>query len=204
MEPGTAGIILAGGRSSRMGGAEKSLATLGGRPLIAHAIDRLRPQVSWLALNANGDPRRFGDLGLPVLADGIPDFPGPLAGILAGMRWAAVHGCETVASVAVDTPFFPTDLVARLSAARAHPSNGPALAASGGRLHPVFGLWPVALADDLDAFLRKGETFRVGEFARRCACIAVPFDEGPADPFFNVNRLEDLAVARARMDEDAR
>lgn len=194
-----AGIILAGGRSSRMGGAEKAFLAPGGQPLVARAIERLRPQVERLAVNANGDPARFAALGVPVVADTVPGFAGPLAGILAGMRWAASRGCEAVATVAVDTPFFPADLVARLAAARGVEPHRPVVAESGGRLHPVFGLWPVSLADDLAAFLDAGETFKVAAFAQAHGAVAVSFDSAESDPFFNVNRPEDLAEAEARI-----
>lgn len=199
MTPPIAGIILAGGRSSRMGGVEKAFVDLAGRPLIARAIERLAPQVQRMAINANGDPSRFAGYGLPVVADTVPDFAGPLAGILAGMRWAAAKDCEAVATVAVDTPFFPADLVARLAAAREGDAFRPAIAESGGRLHPVFGLWPVALADDLERFLETGETFKAAVFVARHHSVATPFADTPSDPFFNVNRPEDLAAAAAML-----
>jgi molybdopterin-guanine dinucleotide biosynthesis protein A len=194
----TAGIILAGGRSTRMGGAEKAFLAIDGKPLVARAIERLRPQVERLAINANGDPARFAAFGLPVVADTVPGFAGPLAGILAGMRWAAERECQAVATVAVDTPFLPVDLAARLEAAREGETDRPVVAESGGRLHPVFGLWPVALADELAAFLDAGETFKVAAFAQRCGAITAVFPTDPSDAFFNINRPEDLAAAEAR------
>jgi len=192
-----AGVILAGGRATRMGGGDKGLRQVAGRPLLARVIERIAPQVGRLALNANGDPARFAAFGLPVIADSLPDHPGPLAGVLAGLDWAAGIGAEAVVTVAADTPFFPADLVAGLRAA-AGPS-GLALAASPDgegvlRRHPTFGLWPVALRDDLRAALegglRKIVLWTDAHGAGRAAFPATPFD-----PFFNVNSPEDLALA---------
>src|SRR5690349_23217899 len=143
--PVTAGVLLAGGLSRRMGGGDKCLRMLGGRPILEHIVERARPQVAALALNANGDPGRFAAFGLPVVADGIPDFAGPLAGVLAGLDWAAaqVPGAAWVASFAGDAPFLPCDLVARLHEAIAGDGADLACARSAGQAHPVFGLWPV-------------------------------------------------------------
>ncbi|MEM6596161.1 MAG: molybdenum cofactor guanylyltransferase MobA, partial [Pseudomonadota bacterium] len=152
-----AGVILAGGQSRRMGGGDKGLLDLGGRKLITHVIDRLEPQVAEIALNANGDAARF-DLGLPVIPDSIDGFAGPLAGVLAGLDWAAAQGHTHIVTAAADTPFFPCDLVPRLMLAA---ENGPiALAATpdpqrGLARHPTFGLWPVSLRDDLRAALQE-------------------------------------------------
>jgi molybdopterin-guanine dinucleotide biosynthesis protein A len=192
------GIVLAGGRATRMGGADKGLLPLGEGRLIDAVLARLGPQVGGVALNANGDPARFADLGLPVLPDSLPDWPGPLAGVLAGLDWAAAQGARAVVSVAADTPFFPADLVARLAAA-AGPS-GLALAASPdetGRLqrHPTFGLWPVALRGDLRAALTGGLRKIVLWTDGHGAGTAV-FPAEPFDPFFNVNTPEDLARAQ--------
>ena len=191
-----AGVILAGGRATRMGGGDKGLRQVAGRRLIDHVIDRLAPQVRAMAINANGDPARWAEFGLPVLADGLPDYPGPLAGVLAGMDWAAENGFAAVVSVAADTPFFPRDLVAGLVAS-AGPS-GLCLAASPdetGRLQrqPTFGLWPVALRHDLRAALVGGLRKVVLWTDRHGAGQAV--FAGVADPFFNVNTPEDLARA---------
>lgn len=190
-------IILAGGRATRMGGGDKGRLDLHGQSMLARILDRLAPQCDAIALNANGDPARFADLGLPVLADGLPGFPGPLAGILAGLDWAAAQGADRVLSVAGDTPFFPSDLARRLAA---H-GNGIVLAASrdgAGRVadHPVFGLWPVALRPDLTAFLHAGER-RVRRFADLHGAARVVWDTEPVDPFFNVNTPADLDRARA-------
>lgn len=190
-----AGVILAGGRSSRMGGRDKAFVELGGRPLIAHAVERLGTQCGPLAINANAGLERFAPYGLPVLADDPPDYAGPLAGVLAGLDWAVVEGCSHIVTVAVDTPFFPTDLVAQLRA-QAGP-RGLALAASGAEKiwrHPTFGLWPVALREDLRAALSEG--------LRKIVLWADGHDPGRAvfgvqdgDPFFNINTPEDLAEA---------
>lgn len=188
------GVILAGGQARRMGGGDKGLRLLGGQPLLAHVAARLAAQCGPLALNANGDPARFAGFGLPVLTDPVPDWPGPLAGVLAAMNWAAALGADHVVTVAVDTPFFPADLVARLTAA-----GDFALAASRDRagevrVHPVFGRWPVALRDDLRTALTGGQR-RPQVWATAHGAIRVVWDAPDADPFFNVNRPEDLAKA---------
>ena len=191
------GIILAGGKATRMGGGDKGLRVVAGKGLLDRVIERLGPQCEALAINANGDPARFAGFGLPVLPDSLPDHPGPLAGVLAGLDWAAGLGAEAIVTVAADTPFFPADLVARLRAA-AGPS-GLALAASrddSGKLwqHPTFGLWPVALRDDLRAALEGGLRKIVLWTDRHAAGIA-EFPSDPFDPFFNINTPEDIAEA---------
>jgi molybdenum cofactor guanylyltransferase len=190
------GVILAGGQATRMGGGDKGLRMVAGRRLLDHVLERLAPQVAGMALNANGDPARFAEFGLPVLPDSLPDFPGPLAGVLAGMDWAAAQGAEAVVSVAADTPFFPRDLVARLQAA-AGPS-GLALAATreGGKLwrHPTFGLWPVALRDDLRAAL-EGGLRKVVIWTDQHGAGTAEFDTLPFDPFFNINTPQDIETA---------
>lgn len=194
-----AGVILAGGRATRMGGGDKGLLPLAGARLIDRVIARLAAQCAPLAINANGDPARFADLGLPVLPDSLPDHPGPLAGVLAGLDWAAAEGLPAIVTVAADTPFFPADLAARLIAA-AGPS-GLALAASpdvAGEVqrHPTFGLWPVALRHDLRAALTGGLRKIVRWTDGHGAGTAV-FSSDPFDPFFNVNTPADLAAAAA-------
>ena len=189
------GVILAGGRATRMGGGDKALRTLGGETLLDRVIARLGPQCGALALNANGDPARFADLGLPVLADPLPDHPGPLAGVLAGMDWAAEAGAEAIVTVAADTPFLPADLVARLAA-----PGGLALAASPdaeGRVwtHPTVGLWPVALRHDLRRALGKGLR-KIVRWTDLHGAAEVVF-RGTPDPFLNINTPEDLARAEA-------
>ncbi|MEM6666076.1 MAG: molybdenum cofactor guanylyltransferase MobA [Pseudomonadota bacterium] len=156
---GIVGVVLAGGLARRMGGGDKPMTEIAGRPMLDHVVERLGAQVDAMVLNANGDPQRFAAWNLPVVADSIEGFAGPLAGVLAGLEWAAVHRPEAraVVSVAGDTPFFPTDLVKRFDAATNHDITAIALAASKGYAHPVFGLWPVECADDLRAFLEAGE-----------------------------------------------
>jgi molybdopterin-guanine dinucleotide biosynthesis protein A len=196
-EPPVIGVILAGGLSRRMGGGDKCLRPLGGVPILRRILSRLRPQVDRIVLNANGDPTRFAGFDLPVAADVVPDFAGPLAGILTGLRWARVHApaARHVVSVAADAPFFPLDLAARLRAGAAAAELPLACAASGGRTHPVFGLWPVDLADDLAAALTGDEIRKVDLWTARHGCATVAFDAAAIDPFFNVNRPEDLAAA---------
>ena len=193
------GVILAGGLARRMGGGDKSLLPLAGRPILAHVIDRLKPQTAGLAINANGDPARFAAYGLPVLADPMGDYPGPLAGVLAGLLFARERGHTAIVTVAADTPFFPADLVARLRAAAE--GSGLALAATpsearGVDRHPTFGLWPVALIDDLDASLRAGVRKIVAWTDRHGAGTAV-FEPAGYDPFFNVNTPQDRDEAEA-------
>jgi molybdopterin-guanine dinucleotide biosynthesis protein A len=191
-----AGVVLAGGLSRRMGGGDKCLRPLAGKPILAHIIERAQPQVAALALNANGDPARFSGFGLPVVPDGIADFAGPLAGVLAGLDWAAaaVRGATHLASFAGDAPFLPRDLVARLAAAVGAGSD-LACAASAGRAHPVFGLWPLALRDDLRHALRVEGIRKVDQWTGRFRLATVEFPASPLDPFFNANRPEDLAEA---------
>jgi molybdenum cofactor guanylyltransferase len=192
-----AGVLLAGGRSSRMGGGDKCLRLLGGQPILARAIARVRPQVGPLILNANGDPARFMAFGLPVTADPVEGFAGPLAGILAGLLWARAHDPEVawVASFPTDVPFFPADLVERLAAVRAAQDAELAYAESGGRAHPVFGLWPVALADALHRDLAEGGARKVDAWAARYRVATVDYPMAPFDPFLNINRPEDEAAA---------
>ena len=204
-ENAVAGIILAGGLARRMGGGDKTLKLIGGRPMLAMVIDRIAPQVAALAINANGDPERFAAFDLPVVADTIGGFAGPLAGILAGMYWAKTNhpDCRYLASVAGDTPFFPADLVTRLADGCGATDDTIALAASAEGVHPVFGLWPLALADDLEDFLTKGDNRKILAFTDRYVRLNVPFDhidlaDGAAlDPFFNINAPEDVTRAEA-------
>ncbi len=196
MDSAPVGVILAGGLSRRMGGGDKALLPLGQGTLVSHVAARLGPQVSALALNANGDATRFAALGLPVLADSLPDHPGPLAGILAAMDWAAGQGAHMVVTAPADTPFLPRDLVSQLE--RVAEASGAAIAASGGRTHPVCGLWPVAARADLRAALAGGMR-RLSDWTDRLGAGIAPFPDTPEDPFFNVNTPEDLARARARI-----
>jgi molybdopterin-guanine dinucleotide biosynthesis protein A len=190
------GVILAGGRGLRMGGGDKGLLPLGHGTLLDHVIDRFDPQVAGLALNADGDPARFARFGLPVIADSVPGHAGPLAGVLAGLDWAAGQGATAIVTAAADTPFLPQDLVPRLLLA-AKVSGAPiALAATASGRHGTFGLWPVALREDLRAALAGG-TRKVTDWADRHGAASAPFTETPWDPFFNVNTPEDLARAQA-------
>jgi molybdenum cofactor guanylyltransferase len=187
-----------------MGGGDKGLADLGGRPMLAHVVARLRPQTGALVLNANGDAARFAQFGLPVVADTLPDFPGPLAGVLAGMRWALLSTPDArfIVTVPADAPLIPPDLVARLAAAAASAPdhNAIAVAQSESGLHPVIALWPLVLADDLEQALRDGVR-QVRRWMERHGMVPVSFPAadlgGQAfDPFFNANTPEDLAVLR--------
>ena len=191
------GVILAGGQATRMGGGDKAMRPVAGRRLIDHVVGRLAPQCRPLALNANGDAQRWVGLGVPVLHDSIAGFVGPLAGVLAGMDWAQGLGATAIVTVAADTPFFPLDLVARLQACA--PQSGFVLAASrdaSGRLRrqPTFGLWPVALREDLRAALHRGVR-KVGLWAEQHGAGVAEFSAVPFDPFFNVNTPEDIAEA---------
>ncbi|MEQ9694191.1 molybdenum cofactor guanylyltransferase MobA [Shimia sp. SDUM112013] len=190
------GVILAGGQATRMGGGDKGMHLLAGKPILSHVIERLGPQTDGLALNANGDPDRFAHTGLPVLPDSIPDYPGPLAGVLAGLDWAAEQGAETIVTAAADTPFFPRDLVARLTRAAGLANTPIALAGTQedgrGRRHPTFGLWPVALRHDLRQSLLSGVR-KVVLWTDRHGAATAAFEDGA---FFNVNTPEDLDRAR--------
>lgn len=196
--------ILAGGQSRRMGGGDKTLLDLAGKPMLTHIVDRLSPQISRIILNANGNPERFSDFGYPVIADTVGEFAGPLAGILAALVHAREHvpDARHVLSVAGDTPFFPQTLVSRLLDAVPDDRDVIALASSRDRLHPVFGLWPVALTDDLHDWLSSGNNGKVLAFADRHGSIEVAFEdeETGLDPFFNTNRPEDLETARQALD----
>ncbi|MGR3617598.1 MAG: molybdenum cofactor guanylyltransferase MobA [Paracoccaceae bacterium] len=198
------GVILAGGLATRMGGGDKGLLELNGRRIIDHVIARLQPQVSTVALNANGDPRRFEHLGLPVISDSIDGFAGPLAGVLAGLDWAAEQGAECIVTVAADTPFFPMALTEQLRLASSGMDYPLALATTpdpkrGTARHPTFGLWPTALREDLRTALagglRKVVTWTDAHSGREAV-----FDNEECDPFFNINTPEDLACARRMMD----
>ncbi len=195
------GVILAGGQATRMGGGDKGLLHLGGTPLLTRVIERLEPQVADLALNANGDPARFADFGLPVLPDSIDGFAGPLAGVLAGLDWAAAQGGETIVTAAADTPFFPCDLVPQLLLRAEGMTHPLVLAATpdakrGTARHPTFGLWPVALRDDLRAALAGGLR-KVVLWTEKHGGREAVFPQEEA--FFNVNTPDDLAQAEAML-----
>ena len=190
------GVILAGGQARRLGGGDKALTELAGKPLLAHAIERLAPQVSDIIINANGDPARFDSFRVPVVADTVEGFAGPLAGVLAGMDWVAVNApdCEWIVTCATDAPFFPGDLVARLVAAVAEGAD-MACAETNGRTHPVFGLWPVRLRADLRHALVVEDIRKVDRWTARYALVEVSFPVQVVDPFFNINRPEDVLEA---------
>jgi molybdenum cofactor guanylyltransferase len=202
------GVLLAGGQSRRMfagsdTSGDKGLLDVAGRPLLAHVIARLTPQVGTCVINANGDPTRFVPFGLPVCPDTVMGHVGPLAGVLAGMRWSTMHVPDAthIATVSTDAPFVPDDLVSRLQAALVETGASIALARSGGELHPVIGLWPVALADDLEASLQAGLR-KVLAWTDRHGTTAVDFEfvalgDRAVDPFFNANTPEELDEARA-------
>jgi molybdopterin-guanine dinucleotide biosynthesis protein A len=191
------GVILAGGQATRMGGGDKGLLPLGGGTLLSNVIDRLAPQTADVALNANGDAARFAKFGLPVLSDSIGGFVGPLAGVLAGLDWAAAQGADTIVTAAADTPFFPCDLVPRLLLASEGMTHPLVLAATpdakrGTARHPTFGLWPTALRDDLRAALNSGLRKVVLWTDQHGGRTAIFPDE---EAFFNVNTPDDLAKA---------
>ncbi|MEP6565668.1 MAG: molybdenum cofactor guanylyltransferase MobA [Mesorhizobium sp.] len=196
-----AGIILAGGQSKRMGGGDKSLLALGGGSVLDHVVARFAPQVGLLALSANGDPSRFAEVGLPVLADTVTGFAGPLAGILTGVEWAAANtACTALVTAAGDTPFLPENLVERLTTAVEERPGSIAVASSGGKRHPTFALWPLSLRDALRSFLVDENNRRVSAFIDRHDFVEVEFPTLEAggheiDPFFNINTPDDLAEA---------
>ncbi len=194
---GVIGILLAGGQARRMGGGDKCLRQLAGRTLLARIIERARPQVDALVLNANGDPARFAAYGLPVAPDVIAGFAGPLAGVLTGMDWAAENAAQArwIATFPTDAPFLPEDMVARLLAAVADDAADLACAASAGRAHPVAGLWPVALRTDLRRAMQDEDMRKIDAWTARYRLAQVDWPAEPVDPFFNANRPEDLAEA---------
>ncbi|QUS38853.1 molybdenum cofactor guanylyltransferase MobA [Tardiphaga alba] len=205
--PPTLGLLLAGGLARRMGGGDKPMLTIAGRSMLTRVVDRLAPQCDALILNANGDAARFSAFGLPVVADSVADFPGPLAGILAGLDWAAAHRPEIrwVVSAPGDCPFLPRDLAPRLHHARRDADAQLAVASSAGQTHPVVGLWDIALRDELRDALVKEQLRQVGRFMARYRLATVDWPTEPVDPFFNANTAEDLGEAErlALLDDKA-
>ena len=198
MRPGKPlGVVLAGGLARRMGGGDKARLRIGGRTIIERVLARLKPQCAALILNANGDPARFADTGLAVVPDSVPDFAGPLAGILAGLDWAAREAPDVadIVSVPGDCPFLPEDLVARLSAARTREAAPLACARSGEWRHPVVGLWPVALRGDLRQALVAEGMRKIEAWTARHGVAVADWPAVPVDPFFNINTPEDAAEA---------
>ncbi|MEM7069207.1 MAG: molybdenum cofactor guanylyltransferase MobA [Pseudomonadota bacterium] len=196
------GVVLAGGLSRRMEGPEKSLLELGGIKLITHVTNRLNKQVNSVVINANGDPKRFDFLKLPIVPDTVEGFAGPLAGVLAGMRWAADNtDASHVITAAADTPFFPHDYVSNMFSQARSTNSLIALAASNDRRHPVFGLWPVSLADALEAFLVEEKNRKVMLFVERYTNCLVEFPGDDPDPFFNINTPDDKQKAEQILSE---
>ena len=198
---GIVGVLLAGGQARRMGGGDKCLRELAGETLLARAVGRLEGQVSRLVLNANGDPARLSGFRLPVVADPVDGFAGPLAGVLAGLEWAASQapGAEWVVTVPTDAPAFPLDLVERLVDAVSRDGADLACASSGGRRHPVFGLWPVALRGALREALVDRDVRKVDAFTGGYRLAVADWPVEPVDPFLNVNRPDDLADAERKI-----
>jgi len=191
------GVILAGGLARRMGGGDKPMRIIAGKTILERVIARLGPQCDELILNANGDPARFAVFGLPVIADGVADFPGPLAGILAGLDWMAANrpGANWMLSTAGDCPFLPRDLVARLDQDRRQQNAELAVAASGDQTHPVIGLWSVRLRDELRQALVVEGIRKIDRWTSRYPVATVTWPITPFDPFFNANTVEDIAEA---------
>lgn len=193
------GLVLAGGLARRMGGGDKILITIGSQKILDRVLDRLKPQCARLILNANGDPARFAETKLTVVPDNVPGFAGPLAGILAGLDWAAANapGVKDIVSVPGDCPFLPRDLVTRLQAARATKGTPFACAQSGDWRHPVVGLWPVALREDLRRALTLEDLRKIEVWTERHGIALAIWPDKPVDPFFNVNTPKDAAKANA-------
>ena len=197
----TLGLVLAGGLARRMGGGDKALIEIGGRAILDRVIATMTPQCDGIILNANGDPARFARFALPVVPDDIPDFAGPLAGILAGLDWMAANRPDLawMASVPGDCPFLPSDLVARLHDARERAGTPLACAKSGDWRHPVAGLWPVELRTDLRRALVDEDLHKIEVWTARHGIAIAEWPDRPVDPFFNANTPED----RARADDVA-
>src|SRR3954447_13567712 len=195
--PEIPGVLLAGGLARRMGGGDKPMRTIAGRTILDRVVARLKPQCDGLILNANGDPARFAAFGLPVIADGIADFPGPLAGILAALDWAAANrpDVEFILSAAADCPFLPRDLAARLYQAVRAENAELAVAASDGQSHPVIGLWSVGLREALHHALVVEDIRKIDRWTARYRLATVTWPTTPLDPFFNANTMDDIAEA---------
>lgn len=197
VSPPTVGAILAGGLARRLGGGDKGLRMIGDRTVLSRLVDRLSPQVTRLMLNANDDPRRFLRVGLPVVADSLPDHPGPLAGVIASLEWTALSAQEVewVVTVPGDAPFIPRDLVSRLHATRQRDATILACAGSRGRTHPVVALWPVSILNALRHAVAEDGIRKVHKFMQAYSCSVVEWETEPVDPFFNVNTPVDLIEA---------
>lgn len=197
-DPSILGLVLAGGLARRMGGGDKARIRIGDKTILERVLARLAPQCGSMILNANGDPARFGDAGLPVVPDTVPGFAGPLAGILAGLDWAAANAPQVIDVVSVpgDCPFLPPDLVPRLEQARKAADLSLACARSGDWRHPVIGLWPVGLRDDLRTALVEEDLRKIEAWTARHGVAIADWPAAPFDPFFNVNTPEDAAEAQ--------
>lgn len=195
--PATLGVLLAGGLARRMGGGDKPMKAIGGRTILERVVTRLAPQCDELILNANGDPARFASIGLPIVADTIEGFAGPLAGVLTALDWTAAHrpDIQWVLSAATDCPFLPHDLVARMQRARIEQDTQLAVAASGGQIHHGIGLWNVALRDPLRHALVVEDIRRISRWTARYKTATVTWPTVPLDPFFNANTIDDIAEA---------
>ena len=202
--PTILGVLLAGGQSRRMGGGDKNLRELAGRPILSHVIERAQAQVDRLIINANGDPARFADYGLSVVGDSVGGFQGPLAGVLTGLEWASqnIPDAEWVVTFATDAPFIPENLVSKLIENVKAQNADMACAVSGGRSHPVFALWPVSLKDDLHQALTVEEIRKIDLWTGRYRVAHVDFPIEPFDPFFNINRPENLETAEAYLNKN--
>jgi molybdopterin-guanine dinucleotide biosynthesis protein A len=204
LPPSTLGVILAGGLSRRMGGTDKALLSLAGRPLVEHVAERLGPQCESVLLNANGDPSRFSRMQFPVVPDSVPDHPGPLAGILAALEWSAAHWPDIawVVSAPADTPFLPMDLVLRLHAACQETRKPIACAASGSQAHFAVGLWPVSLRHDLRQVLVNQGMRSIRDWLDRHGHAEASWPITSNDPFFNINTPEDLRHAETLVQQE--
>lgn len=202
MNDAVVGVLLAGGLSRRMGGGDKMLRSIGGETILSRVVARMTPQTRYLILNANGDPARFDAFGLPVVADTVAGHAGPLAGVLTGMEWAMAHApdCPWVLTAPTDAPFLPHDLASRMLAAVEVQGADMACASSGGRSHPVCGIWPVRLAGDLRRAMTEERIRKVDVWTARYRHVLVDWPIDPVDPFFNANRPEDLLEAERLLD----
>ena len=198
------GVLLAGGKSQRMGGGDKCLLRLGAKRILQHVIERAQPQVNHLVLNVNGDLGRFSEFKLPIVSDSVVGFAGPLAGGLAGLDWSANNtpNSDWVVSFAADTPFFPMDLVPRLLNAVDGQRGILACASSDNRHHPVFGIWPAELREELREAIVQDDIRRIDSWTSRYDLKIVNFDYEQIDPFFNINNPKDLRLASVYVDRN--
>ena len=202
IKPGqVVGVILAGGLARRMGGGDKSMLKLGGRRILDYVIESAQNQLQTVIINANGDPQRFAEFNLPVQADIVPDFAGPLAGVVSAMAWVKQNqpSITHIITLAADTPFFPADYVTRMLELMQLKHQRLACASYQGRTQPVFGLWPVDLFDDLYKALVEDDMRKVDRFTTPYGVADVPFDELISNPFSNVNKPEDIDLGEQQL-----